>query len=59
MHTSVSKVIRGDMAVGADVVANTKIVCVGDKSRNILQRLYSKNIMIVANEVYWLIYIFF
>ncbi|XP_077295266.1 ATP synthase, gamma subunit [Arctopsyche grandis] len=51
VHTGVSKVIRGDFAASADAVANTKVVCVGDKSRNILQRLYGKNIMLVANEV--------
>lgn len=52
VHTGVSKVIRGDFAASADAVANTKVVCVGDKSRNILQRLYGKNIMLVANEVF-------
>lgn len=50
VHTGVSKVIRADLSA-PEVAANTKVVCVGDKSRNILQRLYGKNIMLVANEV--------
>jgi F-type H+-transporting ATPase subunit gamma len=30
---------------------NVKIVCVGDKSRGLLQRLFSNNIMFVAKEI--------
>lgn len=33
------------------VAETTKVICVGDKSRAILQRLYSKNIIFVANEI--------
>jgi len=49
VHTGVARQIRNDLGAGGEV--NTKVVCVGDKSRGILQRLYGKNIILVANEV--------
>lgn len=48
MHTSVVRQIRTELAESGD---NTKVICVGDKSRAILQRLFGKNIILVANEV--------
>uniref|UniRef100_A0A1B0FAP1 ATP synthase subunit gamma n=2 Tax=Glossina morsitans morsitans TaxID=37546 RepID=A0A1B0FAP1_GLOMM len=48
VHTGVARFIRGEL--GKDDT-NTKIFCVGDKSRSILARLYGKNILMVANEV--------
>ncbi|XP_030370163.1 ATP synthase subunit gamma, mitochondrial [Scaptodrosophila lebanonensis] len=48
VHTGVARHIRNELAKD-DV--NTKIFCVGDKSRSILARLYGKNILMVANEV--------
>ncbi|XP_017142547.1 ATP synthase subunit gamma, mitochondrial [Drosophila miranda] len=48
VHTGVARLIRGEMATEH---ANTKIFCVGDKSRAILARLYGKNILMVANEI--------
>lgn len=48
VHTSVSRNIRNELAEKSD---NAKVVCVGDKSRAILSRLYAQNIMLVANEV--------
>lgn len=47
VHTGVARHIRGDLAADP----NIKVICVGDKSRAILQRLYSKNIEMVCNEV--------
>lgn len=47
MHTGVSRQIRFDL----NEDPNIKVICVGDKSRAILQRLYGKNIIMVANEV--------
>lgn len=47
MHTGVARYIRGDLAKDPAI----KVICVGDKSRAILQRLYGKNILMVANEV--------
>ncbi|XP_059061288.1 ATP synthase subunit gamma, mitochondrial [Achroia grisella] len=49
VHTGVSKVIRNRLSEpGAE---NIKVICVGDKSRAILQRLYGKHIICVANEI--------
>lgn len=48
VHTSISKQIRTELAESGDNVA---VVCIGEKSRAILQRLYAKNIVLVANEV--------
>ncbi|XP_035780749.1 ATP synthase subunit gamma, mitochondrial-like [Anopheles albimanus] len=47
VHTGVARYIRGELATDP----NIKVICVGDKSRAILSRLYSKNIEMVANEV--------
>ncbi|EAT39355.1 AAEL008848-PA [Aedes aegypti] len=47
VHTGVARYIRGDLAADP----NIKVICVGDKSRAILQRLYGKNIEMVCNEV--------
>lgn len=48
VHTGVARYIRNELAKDN---SNTKIICVGDKSRTILARLYGKNILMVANEV--------
>ncbi|XP_075154905.1 ATP synthase, gamma subunit [Haematobia irritans] len=48
VHTGVARFIRNEM--GKDS-SNTKIICVGDKSRSILARLYGKDILFVANEI--------
>ncbi|NEU32835.1 hypothetical protein GN156_19235, partial [bacterium LRH843] len=48
VHTGVARSIRTELAEDS---SNTQVVCVGDKSRNLLQRLYGKNICLVANEV--------
>ncbi|XP_067014693.1 ATP synthase subunit gamma, mitochondrial [Anabrus simplex] len=48
VHTQVSRTIRNELAEDGE---NIKVICVGDKSRAILQRLYGKNIMLVANEI--------
>jgi F-type H+-transporting ATPase subunit gamma len=43
IHTSVSKAVKA-ILLESDV-ANTKVVCVGDKSRGILQRMFGKYIL--------------
>uniref|UniRef100_A0A1B0A4I5 F-ATPase gamma subunit n=1 Tax=Glossina pallidipes TaxID=7398 RepID=A0A1B0A4I5_GLOPL len=48
VHIGVARFIRGEL--GKDET-NTKVFCVGDKSRSILARLYGKNILMVANKV--------
>lgn len=47
-HTSVARHIRTEL--GKDD-QNIKVVCVGDKSRAILQRIYGKNIILACNEI--------
>lgn len=47
VHTGVARSIRGDLANDP----NIKVICVGDKSRAILQRLFGKNIEMVCNEI--------
>jgi len=47
VHTGVARYIRTELQKNPD----TKVICVGDKSRGILQRLYGKNILMVANEI--------
>lgn len=47
VHTGVARYIRGELAEDP----NIKVICVGDKSRAILQRLYSQNIELVCNEI--------
>ncbi|CAH2003923.1 unnamed protein product [Acanthoscelides obtectus] len=47
-HTSVSRHIRNELNKDGE---NIKVVCVGDKSRGILQRLYGKNIIMACNEI--------
>jgi len=48
VHTSVARYIRNVLNENA---TNVKVVCVGDKSRAILQRIYGKNIILAANEI--------
>lgn len=48
VHTSVVRQIRSELQQSS---TNVKVICVGDKSRAILQRLFAKNILLVANEV--------
>ncbi|XP_014243711.1 ATP synthase subunit gamma, mitochondrial [Cimex lectularius] len=48
VHTQVARHIRNELC---EHPANTKVICVGDKSRAILQRLFGKNISVVANEI--------
>lgn len=48
VHTSIARQIRNELCENPD---NIKVICVGDKSRAILQRLFGKNIAVVANEV--------
>uniref|UniRef100_T1GP16 ATP synthase subunit gamma, mitochondrial n=1 Tax=Megaselia scalaris TaxID=36166 RepID=T1GP16_MEGSC len=50
VHTGVARTIRNELNEGNNA-DNTKIICIGDKSRSILQRIFGKNIIFVANEV--------
>jgi len=48
VHTGVARQIRNELATDD---GTTKVVCIGDKSRAILQRLYGKHLAMVCNEV--------
>lgn len=50
IHTGVARQIRNELNA-RDNIDNTKIVCVGDKSRAILQRNFADKFIFVANEV--------
>nr|SVE74380.1 EOG090X0BEK [Daphnia barbata] len=47
VHSSIGRIVKADITANP----NTKVVIVGDKVRNILQRLYAKNIAMVVTEV--------
>lgn len=47
VHSSIGRIVKADLAANP----NTKVIIVGDKVRNILQRLYAKNIAMVVTEV--------
>jgi len=48
IHTSVARLIRGKLQNSPDDI---KVVCVGDKSRSLLQRLFGANIMFAVKEI--------
>lgn len=48
VHTGVARQIRNELSTDD---GTTKVVCIGDKSRAILQRLYGKHLAMVCNEV--------
>jgi len=51
VHTGVARQIRNDLQSREGSTENTKIACVGDKSRAILQRLFADKFIFVANEI--------
>lgn len=51
VHSGVSRNIRDHLLANPTERENTKIICIGDKSRAILQRLFAQNILFVATEV--------
>ncbi|XP_066588045.1 ATP synthase subunit gamma, mitochondrial [Prorops nasuta] len=51
VHSGVARNIRDSLLADSNERENTKIICIGDKSRAILSRLFAKNILFVASEV--------
>lgn len=47
IHSGIGRAIRTDLLEDPSI----KVFCVGDKSRAILQRLFAKNIIMVANDI--------
>jgi len=50
VHSSVAKKIRFFMADHPELASGVKIICVGDKVRGILQRLFAPNILMSFND---------
>jgi len=50
IHTSVAKAAKAQLAAKAAGV-DTKIITIGDKSKMLLQRLYSENILLSGNNI--------
>ena len=52
VHSSICKSIRNDLhEMTPEAVANTKIICVGDKSRAFMARYFPKNLIMVGSEI--------
>jgi len=51
IHTSIVKAIKLMLADEKQQSLDTKIVCIGDKSKGMLQRVYAKNILFSVNDV--------
>ncbi|XP_063972166.1 ATP synthase subunit gamma, mitochondrial isoform X2 [Diachasmimorpha longicaudata] len=51
VHTGVARNIRDTLLADSQLRENTKIICVGEKSKAILSRLFPNNILFVASEV--------
>lgn len=51
VHTGVARNIRDTLLADPAERENTKIICIGEKSRAILARLFGQNILFVASEV--------
>merc|ERR1712095_210965 len=50
VHSSICKTIRNELQQKSDL-SNVGIICVGDKSRAQLSRLFAKNILTVSSEI--------
>lgn len=51
VHTGIARNIRDTLLKDPQLRENTKIVCIGEKSRAVLARLFASNILFVASEV--------
>jgi F-type H+-transporting ATPase subunit gamma len=50
IHTSITKMVKAELK-DKPADSNVKIVCVGDKSKMLLQRYHPQNIMLSMNEI--------
>ena len=51
VHSSIVKAIRALLSTGSKDGLQTKIICVGDKSKSMLQRVYGDRILFSVNDV--------
>ena len=50
IHTSIVKAVKSLLAENKDGL-ETRLVCIGDKSKSMLQRVYAKNILFSVNDI--------
>lgn len=50
IHSSIVKAVKGLLAENKEGL-ETKIVCIGDKSKSMLQRVYAKSILFSVNDI--------
>jgi len=50
IHSSICKAVKASMAEKKDGL-DTSIVCIGDKARSILQRVYASNMLFSVNDI--------
>jgi F-type H+-transporting ATPase subunit gamma len=50
IHTSIVKAVKNLLAENKEGL-ETRIVCIGDKSKSMLQRVYAKNILFSVNDI--------
>merc|ERR1712107_404372 len=52
VHSSICKAIRNELQeMTPEAAANTKVICVGDKSRAFMARYFPKNLIMVGSEI--------
>merc|ERR1719479_438658 len=52
VHSSICKAIRADLQeMTPEAAANTKVICVGDKSRAFMARYFPNNLIMVGSEI--------
>ena len=52
VHSNICKAIRADIhEMTPEAAANTKVICVGDKSRAFMARYFPKNLILVGSEI--------
>lgn len=50
IHSSIVKAVKSSLAENKQGL-DTKIVCIGDKAKSMLQRIYAKNILFSVNDI--------
>ena len=52
VHSNICKAIRADIhEMTPEAAANTKVICVGDKSRAFMARYFPQNLIMVGSEI--------
>uniref|UniRef100_A0A1I7WB14 ThiF domain-containing protein n=1 Tax=Heterorhabditis bacteriophora TaxID=37862 RepID=A0A1I7WB14_HETBA len=51
VHTSIAKEAKLELNEAKNSSKDIRVVCIGDKSRGALQRVYSKNFILTGNDI--------